>query len=132
VHIIRLFRGFEWDEDKARDNLRKHGLDFADATAVLEDEWALTMRDETSGVDEERFLTLGAEALGRVIVVAYTWRGARIGCSRLDGPQPANDGSIRERDDEAHQGRVRLLQGPPGIGGACTPREDADHDQARQ
>ena len=39
VHIIRLFRGFEWDEDKARDNLRKHGLDFADATAVLEDEW---------------------------------------------------------------------------------------------
>ena len=35
VHIIRLFRGFEWDEDKARDNLRKHGLDFADATGIL-------------------------------------------------------------------------------------------------
>ena len=46
MHIIRLFRGFELDEDKARDTLRKHGLDFADATAVLEDEWALTMRDE--------------------------------------------------------------------------------------
>ena len=45
VHIIRLFRGFEWDEDKARHNLRKHGLDFADATAVLEDEWALTPSD---------------------------------------------------------------------------------------
>ena len=45
VHIIGLFRGFEWDEDKARDNLRKHGLDFADATAVLEDEWALTPSD---------------------------------------------------------------------------------------
>jgi uncharacterized DUF497 family protein len=99
VHIIRLFRGFEWDEDKARDNLRKHGLDFADATAVLEDEWALTMRDETSGAAEERFLTLGADALGRVIVVAYTWRGARI---RLFSARRATAGERRQ-----YQGKRR-------------------------
>ena len=99
VHIIRLFRGFEWDEEKARDNLRKHGVDFADATAVLEDDWALTMRDDTSPVDEERFLTLGGDSLGRVIVVAYTWRGARI---RLFSARPA---TARER--RHYQGKRR-------------------------
>lgn len=93
MHIIRLFRGFEWDEDKARENVRKHGLDFADATAALEDEWALTMRDETPDVDEERFLTLGADTLGRVIVVAYTWRWARI---RLFSARRATAGERRQ------------------------------------
>ena len=41
-----LFAGFEWDVQKARANLRKHGVDFADAVAVFEDDLALTMADE--------------------------------------------------------------------------------------
>ena len=69
---------FEWDPRKASTNRRKHGVDFADATAVLEDEQALTVRDEISAVDEPRFLTLGRDTLGRLLVVAYTWRGERV------------------------------------------------------
>jgi len=69
---------FEWDPRKARVNRRKHGIDFADATAVFEDEQALTVRDEISAVDEPRFLTLGRDALARLLVVTYTWRGERI------------------------------------------------------
>jgi uncharacterized DUF497 family protein len=69
---------FEWDDDKARSNLRKHGVDFADATAVLADERALTMRDELSAVNEARFLTLGQDTLGRTLVVAFTWRGSKV------------------------------------------------------
>lgn len=70
--------GFEWDQDKAIRNLRKHAVDLADAVAVFEDERALTMVDQLTAVDEQRFLTLGRDTLGRVLVVAYTWRGDRI------------------------------------------------------
>jgi hypothetical protein len=64
---------FEWDTQKAVANREKHGVDFADAVSVLEDEAALTMLDEFS--DEERLITLGMDAFGRLLVVVYTWRG---------------------------------------------------------
>jgi uncharacterized protein len=73
-----LFAGFEWDVQKARANLRKHGVDFAGAVAVFEDEMALTMRDELSSVDEQRYLTMGRDVRSRILVVAYSWRGSRI------------------------------------------------------
>jgi len=69
---------FEWDPRKARANRRQHGIDFADTTTVFEDEWALTVTDEITAVDEQRYLTLGRDALGRILVVAYTWRGDGI------------------------------------------------------
>jgi len=68
---------FEWDELKARSNLRKHRVDFADAVSVLEDPRAVTIADEEAA-DEERLVTIGTGALGRILVVAYTWRGDRI------------------------------------------------------
>jgi uncharacterized DUF497 family protein len=64
----------EWDPRKARLNARKHGVRFADAAAVLEDERALTIADLSSS-EEERWVTTGLDPLGRVIVVVYTWRG---------------------------------------------------------
>ena len=67
----------EWDPGKARLNARKHGVALADAVAVLEDETALTMRDPFPE-DEERWIALGLDAFGRVLVVAYTWRGERL------------------------------------------------------
>ena len=68
---------YEWDSAKARRNLQKHGVDFADAVPVLEDELALTVRDP-HGRSEERFITIGCDALGRLLVVVFTWRGERI------------------------------------------------------
>jgi hypothetical protein len=69
--------GYDWDEEKAAANLRKHGVDFADAALALEDELALTMRDLYSE-REERFVTVGRDPLGRLLIVVYTWRGERI------------------------------------------------------
>jgi uncharacterized DUF497 family protein len=66
----------EWDVDKAGENLQKHGVDFADAATVLEDEAALTMPDDDP--DEERCVTLGMDAPGRVLVVVYTWRDDQV------------------------------------------------------
>ena len=67
---------YEWDIRKARANLRKHGVDFADAATALSDDYALTILDDDP--DEERFVTIGTDAMGRVLVVVYTWRGSRI------------------------------------------------------
>ena len=67
---------YEWDPDKARANIRKHGVSFVEATDVLEDEQALTIEDDYR--DEERFITIGADALGRILVVIYTYRSTAI------------------------------------------------------
>ena len=74
MHIAMLT---EWDAGKARLNTRKHGISFADAVVSLEDEGALTMRDPFSD-EEERWVTMGLDALGRVLVVVHTWRGESI------------------------------------------------------
>jgi uncharacterized DUF497 family protein len=68
--------GYEWDSRKAASNLRKHGVDFADAVIALEDELALTLDDDYS--DEQRFITIGSDGSGQILVVIYTYRGVNI------------------------------------------------------
>lgn len=65
----------EWDQRKAAANLKKHGVDFADAATVLHDDHAVTIREDAEG--EERYITVGMDALGSVLVVVYTWRRDR-------------------------------------------------------
>jgi uncharacterized DUF497 family protein len=60
---------------KAAANRKRHRIDFADAATVLHDEQAITVRDDEG--DEERYVTIGMDALGNVLVVVYTWRGDR-------------------------------------------------------
>jgi uncharacterized DUF497 family protein len=67
----------EWDTEKNRSNVRKHGIDFADAVLALEDPDAMTMRDEDLD-EEDRFVTLGTDAFDRLLVMVYTWRGETI------------------------------------------------------
>jgi uncharacterized protein len=73
---------------KARANLEKHGIHFVDAATTLEDDFALTARDPFSE-DQERWITLGKDAAGRLLVVVYTWRGdhARLISARLATPR---------------------------------------------
>jgi uncharacterized DUF497 family protein len=68
---------YEWDSAKSRANLVKHAIDFADAVAVFEDDLALTRPDSESR-GEPRFVTMGIDGFGRLLVVAYTERDARI------------------------------------------------------
>ena len=70
-------------------------MQFADAVAALEDENALTMRDPCSE-DEERWISLGLDALGRVLAVVYTWRGDRI---RLISARPAAPRERRQYEE---------------------------------
>lgn len=67
---------FEFDPAKARANHRKHGVSVAHAEQALRDDMAVTIEDPDA-VDEQRFVTLGMDALGRVLVVVHTQRGER-------------------------------------------------------
>jgi uncharacterized DUF497 family protein len=67
---------FEWDPGKAKSNAAKHAIDFADCGAVFYDDHAITIDDEHP--NEDRFVTIGSDSLGRVVAVAYCWRGDRI------------------------------------------------------
>lgn len=68
---------FEWDKAKNRANLAKHGVDFADAVAVFEDDLALT-RPDPEARSEPRFVTTGVDGFGRHLVVVFTERASRI------------------------------------------------------
>ena len=68
---------FEWDPPKAEANLRTHGVSFAEAVTVLEDDFALT-RDDADATEESRFVTLGLSGLGNLLVVVYTYRRADV------------------------------------------------------
>jgi len=67
---------FDWDEQKALTNVRKHSVEFIRAVSVLEDLRAVTMAG--SRASEARFVTIGRDGLGQVLVVVYTWRLGRI------------------------------------------------------
>jgi hypothetical protein len=81
----------EWDPAKARANLSKHRVRFADAATALEDTGAISVCDE--GKDEERWISIGMDSLGRILVVVYTWRDER---ARLISARPATRREARQ------------------------------------
>ena len=68
---------YEWDPAKARTNANKHGVRFADAVTALEDERAVTVEDPDSG-GERRFVSLGTDANGQLLVTVFTLRAGSI------------------------------------------------------
>lgn len=66
-----------WDPQKAETNLQKHKIRFSDAEMVLSDPFAMTLEDQDV-LSEQRFVTIGTDAVGRTIVVVYSYRGDTI------------------------------------------------------
>ena len=64
---------YDWDPKKAEANLKDHAVDFADAVTVFDDDFALT-REDPDAEGEQRFVTLGMDASGTLLVVVYTYR----------------------------------------------------------
>lgn len=67
----------DWDPAKAAANLRDHGVSFAEAATVLNDDYALT-REDPDAVGEQRFVSLGMSATGALLVVVYSHRGPSV------------------------------------------------------
>ena len=66
---------FEWDPDKAAGNLAKHGVSFQEAASVFGDTLAITYYDPDHSDDEDRYLTFGHSAGGRLLVISHIDRG---------------------------------------------------------
>ena len=82
---------FEWDPNKDRLNRQKHGVAFADTFAVFEDPNALTEDDEEH--EEDRYVTMGMDCFGRLLVVVYTWRDENI---RIISARKANKWEVKQ------------------------------------
>lgn len=61
---------FEWDETKRKSNIKKHGIDFIDASLIF-DGYTLTIVDDRYDYGEERFVTFGILD-GRIVSVVHT------------------------------------------------------------
>jgi len=66
----------EFDPAKNKINIQKHGVNFAEVEGVFYDSMAITVEDTDHG--EQRFVTLGADAIGRLLVVCYVWRSEAV------------------------------------------------------
>lgn len=65
---------FEWDDQKEKTNLRKHGVSFDEARTVFYDEYAIQFFDPDHSKDEDRFILLGISFRLRVVVVCHCYR----------------------------------------------------------
>ena len=63
-----------WDPAKAKANESAHGVTFAEAATVLDDDRAVT-REDPDSIGEQRFVTLGMSGNGNCLVIVYAWRG---------------------------------------------------------
>jgi uncharacterized protein len=69
---------FEWNKDKAKANLTKHGVSFDEAKTVFDDPLHVDFYDPDHSEDEERYIIVGQSQQGRLLVVSYTERRDRI------------------------------------------------------
>ena len=63
---------FEWDKEKAKRNLEKHGVSFHEAVTVFGDPLAVTFNDPDHSIGEYRYLTFGLSRVDRLLVVSHT------------------------------------------------------------
>jgi uncharacterized DUF497 family protein len=77
---------FEWNQEKAKQNLKKHGVSFEEAVTVFYDPLSATFDDPDHSVGEYRYITIGLSSRDRLIVVAHTERGENL---RIINARPA-------------------------------------------
>jgi len=69
---------FEWDPEKARKNIKKHGVYFDEAATVFYDPLSATFDDPDHSLGEHRLITVDVSSQGRLLAVAHTERGNAI------------------------------------------------------
>ncbi|MBT6276223.1 MAG: BrnT family toxin [Chromatiales bacterium] len=83
---------FEWDRQKGRENERKHGVTFEEASQAFGDDFSTTVPDPDHSIDEERFLHFGRTFQDKFVVIAFIERNGRI---RIISARPM---TCRERE----------------------------------
>jgi len=62
---------FEWDDKKAKSNLRKHGISFEEASTAFGDELSLTIDDPLHAENENRLILIGQSIYNNTLVVVH-------------------------------------------------------------
>ena len=84
---------YEWNPEKADDNLKRHKISFDEATSVFTDPFALTFDDPAHSVDEQRYITIGTSSTQRILFLSHADRGedhVRIISARSATPTEAH------------------------------------------
>lgn len=68
---------FEWDQNKAKTNIEKHGISFEEAATVFDDEQAILFDDPDHSQEEDRSILLGFSSMANMLIVCH--------CLRADG-----------------------------------------------
>ncbi len=87
---------FEWDPAKAEQNLQKHGVSFRRAATILKDPYAVSIFDEEHSGEEDRWVTMGTDDRGTILVMAHTFRRIDESASEIR-IIPARKATKRER-----------------------------------
>jgi len=69
---------FEWDEEKAQANFRKHKVSFEEGKTIFNDPFLLTFPDPEHSNSEQRYLNIGNSIKGQTLIVIHTERGDNI------------------------------------------------------
>ena len=84
---------YEWDPQKADENLKRHKISFDEATSVFTDPFALTFDDPEHSVDEQRHITIGTSSTQRILFLSHADRSedhVRIISARSATPTEAH------------------------------------------
>lgn len=87
---------YEWDAEKARGNLRKHGISFEDAATVFLDPMALTFPDPVQSRSEDREITIGHSSRQHVVFVSHCQRANRV---RIISARKATRGERKQYEE---------------------------------
>ncbi|MBW1716538.1 MAG: BrnT family toxin [Deltaproteobacteria bacterium] len=77
---------FEWDPEKAKRNVKKHGVSFEEGVTVFYDPLSATFDDPDHSVGEHRYITIGLSSRDRLLVIAHAERGEIL---RIISARPA-------------------------------------------
>ena len=69
---------FEWDDRKAEENIKNHGVSFFEARSAFDDSLSVTIKDEIHSVGEQRFITVGESSRQRLLVIVHLQEGDLI------------------------------------------------------
>jgi hypothetical protein len=93
---------FEWDPNKAKENLETHGISFDEASTVFRDVLSLVIHDPLHSEEEDRFVLIGSSHRNRLLVIVHTERSNNI---RLISARKASKKERKQDEENAKRSR---------------------------
>lgn len=105
---------FDWDEAKAVENVRKHGVSLDEGSEVFDDPLSLSVRDPDHSDSEERMIIIGESRQRRILVVGYVHRGDRFRLFNARRAKPKEKRQYMNKDHDELRDEYDFSQGVRG------------------